>query len=53
MKTSRSTMPTRGAVWPRNAKCAVMLIRFIKRYRNIWWATGAQVAEHWIANAGR
>lgn len=27
------------------------LIRFFKGYRDVWWATGAQVAEHWIAHA--
>jgi peptidoglycan-N-acetylglucosamine deacetylase len=27
------------------------LIRFIKRQRNVWWATGTEVAQHWIANA--
>ncbi len=27
------------------------LIRFIKRYRDVWWATGTEVAAHWITRA--
>lgn len=25
------------------------LIRLIKRHRGVWWATGREVAEHWLA----
>jgi peptidoglycan/xylan/chitin deacetylase (PgdA/CDA1 family) len=27
------------------------LIRFVKKHRNVWWATGRQVAEHWMTVA--
>jgi hypothetical protein len=36
-----SGMPSR-LVWTRR------LIRFIKSRRDVWWATGAEVAEHWL-----
>jgi peptidoglycan/xylan/chitin deacetylase (PgdA/CDA1 family) len=28
------------------------LIRFIKKHRNVWWATGREIAEHWLARQG-
>jgi len=30
-----------------------MLIRFIKKHRNVWWATGREIAEHWLAREGQ
>ncbi len=30
--------------WPKGARCAVMG----KRHREVWWATGREIAEHWI-----
>ncbi len=27
------------------------LIRFIKRHRGVWWATGREIAEHWLVRA--
>jgi peptidoglycan/xylan/chitin deacetylase (PgdA/CDA1 family) len=29
------------------------LIRFIKKHRNVWWATGREIAEHWLARESR
>ena len=23
-------------------------LRFLKRHRDVWWATGREIAEHWI-----
>jgi len=28
------------------------LIRFVKKHRDVWWATGREVAEHWLAREG-
>jgi peptidoglycan/xylan/chitin deacetylase (PgdA/CDA1 family) len=28
------------------------LIRFMKRHRNVWWATASEVAEHWLRREG-
>ena len=32
------------APWPKGARCAVMG----KRLREVWRATGREIAEHWI-----
>jgi len=40
-----SGMPSR-LLWTRK------LIRFIKKHRNVWWATGREIAEHWLAREG-
>ena len=37
-----SGMPSR-LLWTRQ------LIRFIKRHRDVWWATGTEVAERWLS----
>ena len=28
------------------------LIRFIKGHRHVWWATGREIAEHWLTREG-
>lgn len=28
------------------------LIRFLKQHEDVWWATGREVAEHWLAREG-
>jgi peptidoglycan/xylan/chitin deacetylase (PgdA/CDA1 family) len=34
---------------PSRLLCLRQLIRFIKGHQEVWWATGREVAEHWLA----